>query len=108
MSKIIIQNIVYELSDYDDEKEIENALNLHANQIFGKNRIYLDFKKKIGQKNKTIPDGYLLDFSSSKLFSIFSSSHKETNSDKSSNVFSVLKIFFCTIDVFIIYFKKLF
>ena len=66
MSKIIIQNIVYELSDYDDEKEIENALNQHANQIFGKNRIYLDFKKKIGQKNKTIPDGYLLDFSSSK------------------------------------------
>ena len=50
MSKIIIQNIVYELADYDDEKEIENALNQHANQIFGKNRIYLDFKKNWSKK----------------------------------------------------------
>jgi len=48
---------------YDKEAELEDAVNEVKDVLFGKKRIYLDDKRKIGKKGSTknIPDGYLLD-----------------------------------------------
>ncbi len=53
---------------FDLESELEEAIGVVSAALFGKNRIYLDVKKKIGAKGKTqnIPDGHLLDLSSKK------------------------------------------
>ena len=63
MSNIKINGKIYELSDYENEKEIEAALNNLSEDIFGKGRIFINVKKLIGKENKGIPDGYLLDLS---------------------------------------------
>ena len=64
MSKIKVNNKVYELTDYENEKEIEKALEDHSDEIFKEGRIFINIKKLIGKDNKGIPDGYLLDLSS--------------------------------------------
>ncbi len=53
---------------FEFEPELEEAILAVSGALFGKNRIYIDTKKKIGGKGKTqnIPDGYLLDLSSAK------------------------------------------
>ena len=66
MSNIKINDKIYELSDYENEKEIESALDKLSLDIFGKGRIFINVKKLIGKENKGIPDGYLLDLSSKK------------------------------------------
>tara|TARA_B100000029_G_scaffold395823_1_gene393727 strand:+ start:536 stop:1537 length:1002 start_codon:yes stop_codon:yes gene_type:complete len=63
MSNIKINGKIYELSEYQDEKEIEAALDSLSEDIFGKGRIFINVKKLIGKENKGIPDGYLLDLS---------------------------------------------
>lgn len=53
---------------FDTEAELEESIVAVSGALFGKNRVYIDTKKKIGGKGKTqnIPDGYLLDLSSAK------------------------------------------
>lgn len=53
---------------FEKEAELEKAILEVSDVLFGENRIYLDTKKKIGGKGKTqnIPDGYLIDLSSTK------------------------------------------
>lgn len=53
---------------FEKESELEEAILDVSTVLFGKHRIYLDPKKKIGAKGKTvnIPDGYLIDLSSAK------------------------------------------
>lgn len=48
---------------YEKEAELEDAVNEVKDALFGSTRIYLDDKKKIGQKGGTnnLPDGYLID-----------------------------------------------
>ncbi|AZL15902.1 hypothetical protein [Rickettsiales endosymbiont of Stachyamoeba lipophora] len=48
------------------ETELEEAVWEVRNKLFGKDHIYLNIKKRLGKKNQhqSIPDGYLLDFSS--------------------------------------------
>lgn len=48
---------------YKKESELEDAVNEVKDALFGSTRIYLDDKKKIGQKGGTnnLPDGYLID-----------------------------------------------
>ncbi len=48
---------------FDKESELEDAVNEVKFALFGPTRIYLDDKKKIGQKGATnnLPDGYLID-----------------------------------------------
>lgn len=50
---------------YQKEAELEAAILKVQDALFGRNRIYLDVKKKIGSKSgrRNIPDGYLLDLS---------------------------------------------
>jgi hypothetical protein len=54
--------------DFEKESDLENAILEVEKQLFGKGRIYLDVKKKIGLKGSTqnIPDGYLLDLNGQK------------------------------------------
>jgi len=53
---------------FDLESDLEKAILQVSGALFGNNRIYIDAKKKIGAKGKTqnIPDGYLIDLSSTK------------------------------------------
>lgn len=48
---------------YVKEADLEDAVNEVKDALFGSTRIYLDDKKKIGQKGGTnnLPDGYLID-----------------------------------------------
>jgi hypothetical protein len=53
---------------FDVEDELEEAILAVSGALFGKNRIYIPLKKKIGERRgiQNIPDGYLLDLSSAK------------------------------------------
>lgn len=68
MSTIFQAGQVFEKINFNREANFEKAIQEVAPALFGKNRIYLDIKKKIGAKGKkkNIPDGYLLDLVSSK------------------------------------------
>ena len=63
MEKLLIENKVYSYYEYPLEKEFEQIIVEKSTQIFGKNSIYIDIKKRIGDSILTIPDGYLIDFS---------------------------------------------
>ena len=58
---------------FPKEVELEAAIQEVSNDLFGPSRVYLDIKKKIGKKGKkeNIPDGYLIDLSSSVRPSIY-------------------------------------
>lgn len=58
----------YQIEPFATEKELESAIIEVGGTLFGASRIYLDVKKKIGAdgKTKNIPDGYLIDLSSTK------------------------------------------
>lgn len=53
---------------YASEADLEAAILLVRGDLFGQHRIYLDVKKKIGQKGgvRNIPDGYVLDLGGTK------------------------------------------
>ena len=59
---------VYQDAPFDLESELEQAVLEVAPVLFGSQRVYLDTKKKIGLKGKkqNVPDGYLIDLSSTK------------------------------------------
>jgi len=61
----------YENQPYATEAELESAIQTVKVALFGPNRIYLEVKKLIGSvtklgSNLSIPDGYLIDLTSSK------------------------------------------
>lgn len=65
MNTIIQDNIEYTEYEYKDEEEFEKDIIKNSKKVFGKNTYYIDMKKLIKNKNNkdgTIPDGYLLDF----------------------------------------------
>ena len=58
---------LYRKEPFNRESELEEAILEVARPLLGKNRIYLDIKKRIGTgKTKNIPDGYLIDLTSKK------------------------------------------
>jgi hypothetical protein len=63
MERLISDNRVYRYYEYTLEAEFEKVIVDKSQQIFGKNTVYIDIKKKIGNEIITIPDGYLIDFS---------------------------------------------
>lgn len=58
----------YHEEPFELEADLEDAVRTVSAELFGPDRLYLDVKKKIGAKGKTVnvPDAYLLDLSSSK------------------------------------------
>ena len=57
---------LYQSVEYASETDFESAISEVQDDLFGPDRFYLDVKKKIGRKNKNIPDGYLLDLGGAK------------------------------------------
>jgi hypothetical protein len=69
MTNILFKDKKFDLLDFDSEKEFEGKVVENCKYLFGRDTVYIDIKKRIGQKDsyhKTIPDGYLIDFSSKK------------------------------------------
>lgn len=58
----------YRQVSYADEADLESAILEVESDLFGRHRIYLDVKKKIGVRGgqRNIPDGYLIDLSGSR------------------------------------------
>jgi len=58
----------FRLKPYENEADLEDAIAIVKDELFGPHRIYLDTKKMIGKEvgRRGIPDGYLLDLSSHK------------------------------------------
>ena len=63
MEVITTDNGLLYRSQFESEAALEKAILEIQAELFGKNRLYLGVKKKIGAKGsvKNIPDGYLLD-----------------------------------------------
>ncbi len=68
MEVIMTDNGLFYRSQFESEAALEKAILEVQTQLFGKNRLYLDIKKKIGSKGglQNIPDGYLLDLNGKK------------------------------------------
>lgn len=62
MERVVIENEVFYLKNYQYEKDFEQDVVANYRHIFGNESVYIDIKKKIGDSIATIPDGYLLDF----------------------------------------------
>ena len=68
MEVIFTEHGLFYRSQFASEAALEKAILEIQTELFGKNRMYLDVKKKIGAKGglQNIPDGYLLDLSGQK------------------------------------------
>ena len=66
MSILVTPKGVYKLHQFDSEREFERCVVSQAEMIFGKRSVYLDCKRRIGKRGtkQSIPDAYLIDFSS--------------------------------------------
>ncbi len=67
---IISDNNSFRLYSYKSEKELENLVIKHSKEIFGRDSIYIDSKKKLTSAKgiSVIPDGLLLDFKRNKVY----------------------------------------
>lgn len=65
MSKLITPFGQFHLYRFETEKDFEEAVLSQAGEVFGRRRIYLDCKRRIGGKGgkQSIPDAYLIDLS---------------------------------------------
>lgn len=69
MTYILVGDKQYALLDFESEEEFEKAVANNAKILFGRNSLYINTKKRVGEQesyHKGIPDGYLIDFSSKK------------------------------------------
>jgi predicted transport protein len=69
---IVTKDGVYQLYKYQSENDLERLVVKHASEIFGKDTVYFDLKRKISSKSGfgTIPDGYVIDLKQNKLYLI--------------------------------------
>jgi len=60
----LVNKMLYMNNPYEKEEHLEKDILAIDDRLFGKDRVYLNIKKLIGDKDKkqNIPDGYLLDF----------------------------------------------
>jgi hypothetical protein len=66
MSILVTPKGIYKPYQFDSEREFERCVVSQAEMIFGKRSVYLDCKRRIGKRGtkQSIPDAYLIDFSS--------------------------------------------
>jgi len=71
-SVIVTRDGTYHLYNYINENELERMVIEHSCEIFGKDTVYFDLKRKISSKSGfgTIPDGYVIDLKKNKLYLI--------------------------------------
>jgi len=69
---IVTRDGTYHLYNYKNENELERMVVEHSLEIFGKDTVYFDLKRKISSKSGfgTIPDGYVIDLKKNKLYLI--------------------------------------
>jgi predicted transport protein len=69
---IMTKDGTYHLYQYKNEDDLERMVVEHASEIFGKDTVYFDLKRKITSKSGlgTLPDGYVIDFKQNKLYLI--------------------------------------
>lgn len=63
--KISIDKHIYEPDQFKSEQELEDAVQEHAEDIFGNDCVYICIKKRVTNKNNNfinIPDAYVIDF----------------------------------------------
>ncbi len=64
MDYLLIDEEVYKPYAWDLEDDFEKEVIMHFQELFGKESVYIDIKKRIGKGDVlSIPDGYLIDFS---------------------------------------------
>lgn len=73
MSILVTNQGIYKLYQFDTEKEFEECVVSQVEAIFGKRCVYLDCKRSIGKYGgkRSIPDAYLIDFSSRRTPKLF-------------------------------------
>ena len=71
-SVIVTKDGAYHLYNYQNENDLERMVVEHATEIFGRDTVYFDLKRKISSKAGfgTIPDGYVIDLKQDKLYLI--------------------------------------
>jgi len=64
----LVENDIFISSPFENEDDLEKSIINIQNKLFGNNRIYLNIKKLIGDRNRkqNIPDGYLIDLTNGK------------------------------------------
>ena len=62
--------VKYNIHDYKDKDELEKLVLEYHKEIFGKNSLYFDIKKLIGNivGEQMLPDGYLIDFDTNEFY----------------------------------------
>jgi len=65
---IVTRDGTYHLYKYNNENDLERMVVEHSIEIFGKDTVYFDLKRKISSKSGrgTIPDGYVIDLKQNK------------------------------------------
>ena len=69
---IVTSNGTYHLYNYKNESELERMVVEHSREIFGKDTVYFDLKRKISSRAGfgTLPDAYVIDLNKNKLYLI--------------------------------------
>ncbi|RJR15018.1 hypothetical protein C4579_03040 [Candidatus Microgenomates bacterium] len=64
MASILVNSISYREIPFENEAELERVTVERAQDIFGSNIVYIDYKRRLGSSNTIsgIPDGFLIDF----------------------------------------------
>ena len=65
MAYLLIEDEIFEETNFSNENELENAFVKNKLITFGKDSVLIDYKRKIGAKNSKntgIPDGFLSSF----------------------------------------------
>lgn len=87
MAKIILNNKEYSLFDFDNEAEFEKAVIENQKYLFGKDTVYIDIKRRIGQNNhRGIPDAFLIDFYDTKKPQLYIVENEISTHDVYSNI----------------------
>lgn len=87
MAKIVLNNKEYTLFDFDNEAEFEKAVIENQKYLFGKDSVYIDVKRRIGQSNhRGIPDAFLIDFYDTKRPQLYIVENEIASHDVYSNI----------------------
>lgn len=87
MARIILNNKEYSLFDFDNEAEFEKAVIENKKYLFGKDSVYIDVKRRIGQNNhRGIPDAFLIDFYDTKKPQLYIVENEIATHDVYSNI----------------------
>ncbi|MGC9781307.1 MAG: hypothetical protein HZR80_18845 [Candidatus Heimdallarchaeota archaeon] len=89
MTNILINGKKFSILDFESEKEFEEAVIANSRYLFGNDTVYIDTKMRIGEKksyHKTIPDGYLIDFTSKKRPQLYFVENKLSSHDAYSHI----------------------